>query len=302
MQASSEQTMSESIDAEGEDQDPRAEARAERSRMRRRYLMYTVAFSSLTYAAMVGYYFHVVPLWALIVANVLFYIRAYLRMHDLCHAFSTKGWVVRFVPTALFANPVWGGVSAFITTHVQHHQYLGTNQDPWLNYYAGHPLRALFFNMIEPEHNLYNYIKQGRADRKLFENLAFDVARHTLNICLFQWAYLTHVLIQRICHGLGVYLFNFWPHRETWTRNAPLGSFNRERELRAWAPLLRLFFGQVLVEAGMYHNRHHVLGQMLEPSHRYRDLSDEGGYTRFHQHWPLPSVQFLARGPRGNFG
>ena len=279
-----------------------ADVQSERRKTRRRLLAMTVAFASLTYAAMVGYYFGVVPLWGLIAANVLFYIRSYLRMHDLCHAFSTKGWVVRFVPTALFANPVWGGVSAFITTHVQHHQYLGTNQDPWLNYYQGHPLRALFFNMIEPEHNLYNYIKQGRFDRKLVENLAFDLAKHALNIALFQSAYLTHVLIQRICHGLGVYLFNFWPHRETWTAKAPLGSFNREREIRPYAKLLAMFFGDALVEAGMYHNRHHIVGQMLEPSHRYKVLSDAGSYTRFHNEWPVATVQFLANGPQGRFG
>jgi hypothetical protein len=304
MQVAPQPIVTEAFDAELEQvpAEPRADVQAQRRKTRRTLLLKSVGFSALTYAAMVGYYFDFVPLWALIAANVLFYIRAYLRMHDLCHAFSTKGWVVRFIPTALFANPVWGGVSAFITTHVQHHQYLGTNQDPWLNYYAGHPLRALFFNMIEPENNLYNYVKQGRADRRLAENLAFDIARHTLNIVLFQWAYLTHVLIQRVCHGLGVYLFNFWPHRETWTKDAPLGSFNREAAIRPWAKLLSLFWGTALVEAGMYHNRHHVLGQMLEPSHRYRVLSDDGSYTRFHDKWPLATVQYLPNGPRGSFG
>ncbi len=272
-----------------------------RRRTKRTLLLKSLGFSLLTYSAMVGYYFKVVPLWGLIAANVLFYIRAYLRMHDLCHAFSTKGWVVRFLPTALFANPVWGGVAPFITTHVQHHQYLGSNQDPWLNYYIGHPLRALFFNMIEPENNVYNYLKQGRASRKFFENLAFDVARHTLNIVLFNWAYLTHVLIQRICHGLGVFLFNFWPHREHWGKDATIGSFNRERAIRPYATLLSVFFGKALVEAGMFHNRHHVLGQMLEPSHRYKDLTDEGTYTRFNDDWPLKDVQFLTNGPKGSF-
>jgi len=259
-------------------------------------------FAGLTYGAMVLYAYDVLPLAGLIAANVLFYIRAYLRMHDLCHAFSTKGWVVRFLPTALYGNPVWGGTAAFITTHVQHHHYLGTNQDPWLNYYAGHPLRALFFNMIEPEHNLYNYIKQGRADRKLFENLAFDVLRHGLSLFFFQGAYLAHVLIQRICHGTGVFLFNFWPHRETWTANAPIGSFNREREIKPYAWFFKTFWGRAMTEAGMYHNRHHVLGQMLEPSHRYVELSDEGSQTRFNDTWPLASVQFLRNGPRGKFG
>jgi fatty acid desaturase len=274
----------------------------ERRGARTTLLLKSLLFSALTYAAMVLYAFRILPLWGLIAANVLFYIRAYLRMHDLCHAFSTKGWVVRFLPTALFANPVWGGVAPFITTHVQHHQYLGTNQDPWLQYYAGHPLRALFFNMIEPEINLYNYVQQGRADRKLAENLSFDLLRHGLNLFFFQWAYVTHVLIQRTCHGLGVFLFNFWPHREKWTADAAIGSFNREQAIQPYAWFFKAFWGKAMTEAGMYHNRHHVLGQMLEPSHRYVELSDDGGYTRFNDRWPLPSVQFLASGPKGNFG
>jgi fatty acid desaturase len=246
---------------------------------------------------MVLYYLGIVPLPVLIGANALFYIRAYLRMHDLCHAFPTKGWVVRMVPTALFANPVWGGTTAFITTHVQHHQYLGSNQDPWLNYYIGHPLRALFFNMIEPEWNLYNFVRQGRVDGRFLQNIAFDVFRHTLNLVLFQSAYVTHVVVQRACHGTGVFLFNFWPHRERWSAGAAIGSFNREKELTAWAPVLRLFYGKALIEAAMYHNRHHVLGQILEPSHRYVLLSDEGTYTRYNDRWPLHSVQLLAAGP-----
>jgi fatty acid desaturase len=272
--------------------------RKARRAIRARLLAQTLAFAALTYAAMVLYYLDVLPLWGLIAANVLFYIRSYLRMHDLCHAFSTKGWVVRFVPTALFANPVWGGTTAFITTHVQHHLYLGSNQDPWLNYYIGHPLRALCFNMIEPEWNLCNFVRQGRVNRKFLENIAFDVARHALNLVLFQGAYLVHMIVQRTCHGLGVFLFNFWPHRERWSAAAAIGSFNRERELTPWAPLLRAFFGRALVEAGMYHNRHHVLDQMLEPSHRYVLLKDEGVYTRHNDRWPLRAVQFLASGPQ----
>jgi len=277
----------------------RQRRRDQRRATRNLLLIKTLAFSALTYSAMVLYYVGIMPLWGLIAANVLFYIRAYLRMHDLCHAFSTRGWVVRFLPTALFANPVWGGVAPFITTHVQHHQYLGTDQDPWLHYYAGHPVRAWLFNMIEPEVNLYNYVKQRGFERSLVENLAFDVARHAVNLLLFGGAYLTHVIIQRTCHGMGVFLFNFWPHRERWTADAPLGSWNRETAIRPFAPVLQLFFGKALTEAAMYHNRHHVLGQMLEPSHRYVALSDDGGYTRFTKHWPLATVQHLATGPMG---
>jgi fatty acid desaturase len=274
---------------------------AERRATKFRLWAHSMGFSALTYGAMVLYAFRLLPLWGLIAANVLFYIRAYLRMHDLCHAFSTKAWPVRFLPTALFANPVWGGVAPFITTHVQHHQYLGTNQDPWLPYYAGHPLRALVCNMVEPEINLYNYVKQRGFEQSLLENLAFDVTRHSLNISAFGSAYLVHVVIQRCCHGLGVFLFNVWPHRERFSADAPLGCWNREKELRPFATLLQLFFGRALVDAAMYHNRHHVLGQMLDPSHRYALLSDDGRYTRFTDDWPLREVQFLRDGPKGHF-
>ena len=265
-------------------------------------LLWTLGWSALTYLAMVLYYLEVIPLAGLVAANVLFYIRSYLRMHDLCHAFSTKNWVVRFLPNALFANPVWGGVEPFITTHNQHHKYLGTDQDPWLPFYAGHPLRALFFNMIEPEVNLYNFIRQRGVSRQLRQNLVFDVSRHGLNLLVFGAAYLTHMIVQRLCHGTGVFLFNYPMHRESFSRSAPLGSWNREREVAPFAPLARWLFGQALVDAAMYHNRHHIVGNILVPSHRYAMLSDEGPYTRYTRAWPLAEVQHVASGPKGHLG
>lgn len=266
--------------------------------VRLKYLGMNLGFAALTYAAMVLYALENIPLWGLIAANMLFYIRAYNRMHDLCHGFSTKSLLVRFAPTSLYGNPVWGGVAPFITTHVQHHQYLGTNQDPWLNYYAGHPLRALFFNMIEPEVNLYNYVRQRGWPRELIENLAFDVARHSANLFFFGYAYLAHMAIQRTCHGLGVFLFNFWPHRETWSADAALGSFCREREIKPWAWLARAFYGKTMTEAAMYHNRHHILGAIRVPSNAYKSVPEEGTtYTRFNDDWPLKSLQILDKGP-----
>jgi fatty acid desaturase len=271
---------------------------AARRATRDKLLAMTLGFSVLTFGTMVLYHFNRVPLWVLIVVNVLFYIRAYNRMHDLCHAFSTRPWFVRFLPTFLYGNPVWGGVTAFITTHVQHHQYLGSNQDPWLPYYDGHPLRALFFNFIEPEHNLYNYLRQRGFTREITASLALDVARIATFLYFFGGAYGAYMIIGRVNHCLGVFLFNFWPHRERWTADATIGSFCRERELRPYFGILRALWGRTLVEAGMFHSSHHVLGHMLEPSHRYAAVPDDGRYTVYNDEWPLRAVQVLPQGPR----
>jgi fatty acid desaturase len=254
-------------------------------------LLKTMGWVALTYAAMVLYYFDYMPLWGLILANVLFYTRAYLRMHDLCHAFNTKNGVVRFLPTLFFANPVWGGTTAFNTTHLDHHKYLGTDRDPWVHYYCGHPLRAAFFNLIEPEVNLFNYIKYKGWNRRFAENLAFDVVKQVANIAVFQGAYLVHLLIQRLTHGTIVYLFNFWPHRSHWSANATIGNFNREDQLRPWATFLSLIWSKPVIEAAMYHNRHHVRGQVHEPAHRYVLCSDTGPSTVYIKDWPLPAIR-----------
>jgi len=257
-------------------------------------LLKTMGWVGLTYAAMVLYYFDYMPLWGLILANVLFYTRAYLRMHDLCHAFNTKNGVVRFLPTLFFANPVWGGTMAFNTTHLDHHKYLGTDRDPWVNYYRGHPLRALFFNMIEPENNLFNYLRLKGMNRQLAENLAFDVAKQVVHIAVFQGAYLVHLLVQRLTHGTIVYLFNFWPHRSNWSAKATIGNFNREPQLRPWATLLSLIWSRPVVEAAMYHNRHHVRGQVHEPAHRYALCSDTGASTVYINDWPIPEIRHFT--------
>lgn len=256
-------------------------------------LAQTLFFGGLSYGAMILYYFEMLPLVGLIAANVAFYIRAYSRMHDLCHAFPTSSWTVRFLPTLFFANPVWGGTRAFITTHVDHHKYLGTDRDPWRWYYTGHPVRAFFFNMIEPEVNLYNYLKRRGLNRHIAENLLFDVLFQVVSLGVFQGAYVVHLVIQRTWHGIGIFLFNFYPHRARWSADAEIGNFNREKEVGRYAWLIRPIFGRALLDAAYYHNRHHIIGQVHIPSHQYGLCSDEGDVTRFNKDWPIQSLEHL---------
>jgi hypothetical protein len=261
---------------------------------RRNLLFMTLGWAGLTYLAMVLYYFHYLPLWGLILANMLFYTRAYLRMHDLCHAFNTRNGGVRFLPTLFFANPVWGGTTAFITTHLDHHKYLGTDRDPWIHYYRGHPVLAWFFNLVEPEVNLFNYIKYKGMNRRFAENLAFDVGFQIVHIAVFQGAYLVHLLVQRLTHTTIVFLFNFWPHRSHFSARATVGNFNREAQLRPYAPILSFIWGKPVVEAAMYHNRHHIRGQVHEPAHRYVLCSDTGTSTLYTRDWPLAEIQHFT--------
>src|SRR5262245_37708087 len=112
-------------------------ARADIARLRAtpreigRYHAEIVLRAAATYAAMVACHYGYLPLWALVLVNVVVYPAVYLRVHDIGHAVPERcfGWAARFVPVS---NPLWGGTRVFAFTHKYHHIYLGTDRDPWL--------------------------------------------------------------------------------------------------------------------------------------------------------------------------
>jgi len=252
-----------------------------------------VCRSAAILGAMLLYHYGYLPLWGLILANVALYPAIYLRVHDIGHSAPVGrfGWPARFVPVA---NPIWGGTRVFATIHKEHHKHLGTDRDPWLPYYIGHPLRALFFNLIEPEYSLHQFLRRNGVDGELLKNVAFNVATLMTGVTLFQWTYLIHLVNQRIVHGIGIFFFNFYVHRETLSADAPIGTWEREEELRPMLPLFRLLWGYDTVEGLIYHNRHHCLGQQHVPVQNYNRLQDTGVYTQFHDTWPIATIKKLV--------
>jgi hypothetical protein len=248
--------------------------------------------SAATFAAMLLYYYGYLPLWGLILANVLFYPAIYLRVHDIGHSAAVNrfGWSARFVPVA---NPIWGGTRVFAAVHKEHHKHLGTDRDPWLPYYVGHPLRALFFNLIEPEYSLRQFLRLNGVDNELLRNFVFNAATLMTGVTIFQWTYLIHLINQRIVHGCGIFFFNFYAHRETLSASAPIGTWEREEELRSFLLLFRLLWGHDTVEGLIYHNRHHCVGQQHVPVQNYNRLQDTGVYTQFHDAWPIATIKKL---------
>ena len=248
--------------------------------------------SAATFAAMLLYDYGYLPLWGLVLANVMFYPAIYLRVHDIGHSAAVNrfGWAARFVPVA---NPIWGGTRVFAAVHKEHHKHLGTDRDPWLPYYMGHPLRALFFNLIEPEYSLREFMRRNGVDRELVRNIAFNVAALITGVTMLQWTYVIHLINQRIVHGIGIFFFNFYVHRETLSASAPIGTWEREEELRSVLPLFRLMWGYDTVEGLIYHNRHHCLGQQHVPVQNYNRLQDTGIYTQFHDAWPIATIKKL---------
>lgn len=248
-----------------------------------------------TFAALVLYDRGFIPLWALVLGNLILYPEIYLRVHDIGHASSASsfGWAARFIPVS---NPIWGGTRVFATIHREHHKYLGTNLDPWLPYYTGHPLRALFFNFIEPEYSLRAFIRREGIDAELLANLGYNVACLITGLVVFRWAYVAHLVSQRLTHMAGIFFFNFYTHRETLSAGAPIGTWEREQQLRPALPLLRLLWGKDTIDGLIYHNRHHCLGQQHVPVRRYRELSDTGAYTRLQDDWPISGVKQITEG------
>jgi hypothetical protein len=246
--------------------------------------------SAVTFAAMALYHFDYLPLVALILANLVLYPEIYLRIHDIGHSSAPRalGLAARFVPVT---NPIWGGTRIFATVHREHHQHLGTDRDPWLPYYTGHPLRALFFNFIEPEYSCLQFVRLNGLDREFSLNISYNVTCLTLGGAVFQWSYLTQLVIQRIVHATGIFFFNFYTHRETLSARAPIGTWERADELGRALPVLRLLWGRDTIDGLVYHNRHHCLGQQHIPVRSYKNLTDTGAYTQSITSWPIASVK-----------
>jgi hypothetical protein len=235
----------------------------------------------------------VLPLWVLVLANVALYPGIYLRVHDIGHGVPVGryGAVARFIPTA---NPIWGGTRVFAQIHQLHHSHFGTNQDPWLPYYTGHPLRALFFNGIEPEYSFAQFVKRRGWDRELASNALFHVALLVAGFALIPQVFAVHLVSQRVVHMTGIFFFNFYTHRETLSASASIGTWEREAQLRPVLPLLRLIWGSHVVEGLIFHNRHHCIGQTHIPVQHYRKLADTGRLSRFRDEWPIARIISLG--------
>lgn len=258
----------------------------------KRYHRTIVLRSAATFVAMLLCHYGYLPLWCLIVANVVLYPAIYLRVHDIGHgtAVNRFGWPARFLPVT---NPIWGGTRLFAAVHKEHHKHLGTDRDPWLPYYTGHPLRALFFNVIEPEYSLHQFVRLNGVDRELVKNVSYNAAMLTIGVTVFPGTYLIHLVSQRVVHGIGIFFFNFYTHRETLSAAAAIGTWEREKELRSALPVLRLVWGRDTLDGLIYHNRHHCLGQQHVPVQHYKDLQDTGAYTQFHDAWPIATIKKL---------
>jgi hypothetical protein len=235
--------------------------------------------SGATFAAMVLCYLGHVPVWGLLIANLALYPEIYLRVHDIGHscAVGRLGLVARFVPVC---NPLWGGTRVFAVVHAEHHAHLGTDRDPWRPYYVGHPLRALFFNFIEPEYSLRSFIRLRGVDREIVMNVLYNAACLIAGLVVFQSVYIIHLVSQRIVHAVGIFFFNFYTHRATLSSSAPIGTWERRDDLRAILPLLRAVWGNDTIDGLIYHNRHHCIGQQHVPVRGYKYLTDTGVYRR----------------------
>jgi hypothetical protein len=230
-------------------------------------------------AALVLCFFSYIPIWMMIAVNVLVYPGVYLRAHDIGHSVRANryGLFARFIPVA---SPIWGGTRLFTKIHLEHHAYLGTAKDPWLPFYSGHPLRALFFNFIEPEYSCRNFIRRYGVDRELAVNFLFNISLLAAGFLLFQWIYLIHLVSMRLVHTTAIFFFNFYTHRQSLSADAPVGVYEREKDLGFLLPVVRLLWGRDLLDGLIFHNRHHCLGQIHVPVQKYKYLEDTGVFTR----------------------
>jgi hypothetical protein len=234
--------------------------------------------SVVLFVAMALCFYSYLPIWAMIAVTILVYPGVYLRAHDIGHSIPANryGLFARFIPVA---HPIWGGARVFTKIHLEHHTHLGTDKDPWLPYYGGHPLKALFYNFIEPEYSCRIFIRRYGLDRELALNILFNISLLAAGLLLFQWIYLIHLISMRLVHMVAIFFFNFYTHRESFAADAPISVYEREKDLGFILPVLQVLWGRDLIDGLIYHNRHHCVGQIHVPVQKYKYLKDTGVFT-----------------------
>jgi len=234
-----------------------------------------------------------VPAWAIVVTNVLLYFSVYVSVHEIGHNYPVErlSLVARFVP---LATPVWGGVRVFQETHRRHHLYFCTDADPWLSFYEGHPLKALFFNLIEPEVNAYNFMKEKGMDLELALNYSYNIACIAAGLYFFGNTYFLYFLSMRLVHGVAVFFFNFTLHRDRISPAAKYSVYSRDQLVKPLFPVVRWIWGKDVVLGYMYHDRHHSLRQWRYHPYDYETLNDLNDYSPFIKQWPSESIQKLS--------
>jgi len=90
----------------------------------------------------------------------------------------------------------------------------------------------------------------------------------------------------------GIFFFNFYTHRATFSANAAIGTWDREKDIGRLLPVLRGVWGRG-IDGLVYHNRHHCLGQMHVPVQNYRYLTDTGRFTNYCDEWPITEIKRL---------
>jgi fatty acid desaturase len=243
-----------------------------------------------TYSLAILAFYELIPLWSIPLFIIALYPSMYASVHDICHSSISKkfGFISRVVP--FIVTPIWGGTRVFQETHYRHHLYFATDKDPWIKYYFGHPLSALFFNILEPETNFYNFLKNKGIDREILINVSYNTAFIVANVVLLKQYYLILLLSARVMHGLTVFFFNFYLHRDRLSANADYGVYERSGAVKPYAFLLNVIFGRSVVDGFMYHNRHHCIGQWHVEALSYESLEDTKNYSPHVREWPVQSI------------
>jgi fatty acid desaturase len=248
--------------------------------------------SIFLYCVFIAFATDFLPWYAVLLCNIVFFPALYLNIHDLGHgASSQKIGFTAYYP--LVADPIWGGLRAFRYTHYRHHRFFGTYNDPWLPYYNGHPLKALFWNFVESEYNGYQYYRAKGLDSNLITSSVINIAMLAGNFFIFGPIYWIQVLSQRCIRVLAIFFFNYYTHRSGFSAKSDFGVYDREKQLRYLLPLLRFFWGRSLINGLIYHNRHHCIKNWNVPVKHYHDLVDDHVYTPYDQGWPAKEVRQL---------
>lgn len=161
------------------------------------------------------------PVWVLVTAVPILYVRCALIVHELMHVRGAEEvlWIQRLM--MILDSPICLGYREYRDIHLRHHRHAGTELDPEFFQIRGGHLRAFWHALLATEIAFVQWVREHRMSGELARLATVRALVFFGLVAAFPAAFLVYLVTIRLVIGISNFLF----HHMTHARAGSYGNF-----------------------------------------------------------------------------